>query len=191
MVFTFHYAAYDHLKSADTLFSKRVIFRMKAATAPLPLKWYESSGYRYKTFLSGLESCASSVFHYEDPVVCLLSIHQRLWIGWAVTAARKPQYRANAIILNMQIVWSWIVRNREPLRLTEPCVAGKNSHFHSAEKQCSKWLWYCSRHCFLWLVRNWSFAASLREKQSTVQNQCQSCMNFSLVFLVCESSKGI
>lgn len=139
---------------------------MKASPAPLPLKCPGSSGFRQNT-LSALESCDSSSFRYEDPGDCLLSIHQRQWIGWAVTAARKPQHGAEAITLRTQRPWSWIVLNREPLQLAEPCVAGKSSHFRSAEKQCSKWLWYCSRHWFPRLIRSRSLAAfAVRETTS-------------------------
>lgn len=74
---------------------------------------WKHRGSRQNT-LSALESCDSSSFPYEDPGDCLLSIHQRQWIGWAATAARNPQHRARAIPLHMQRLWSWIVLNREP-----------------------------------------------------------------------------
>lgn len=45
------------------------------------------------------------------------------------------------------------------LQLRKPCVLGKSSHFHSAEKQCSKWLGYCSRRWLPGLIRSWSLAA--------------------------------
>lgn len=89
---------------------------------------WKHRGSRQNT-LSALLSCDSSSFPCEDPGDCLLSIHQRQWIGWAGTAARKPRWRAGAAPPPRQRLWSWIVQNRSP----EPCVPGRSSPSGSAE----------------------------------------------------------
>lgn len=71
---------------------------------------WKQRGSRQNT-LSALQSCDSSSFPCEDPGDCLLSIHQRQWIGWAGTAATKPQCRARAVPPHRQRLWSWIVQN--------------------------------------------------------------------------------
>lgn len=158
---------------------------MKTTPAPFAFKMpWKHRGFRQNT-LSALESCDSSSFHYEDPGDCLLSIHQRQWVGWAVTATRKPQYRAQAITLHMQRLWSWIVLNREPLQLREPCVPGKSSHFHSAEKQCSKWLGYCSRHQFPGLISSFCWERDNLQSGSSVRAA------WFFVVVVSKSSEGI
>ena len=138
----------------------------------------------WQNTLSALESCDSSSFPDEDPGDCLLSIHQRQWVGWAAAAARRPQHRAQAVTLRTQRLWSWIVLNRELLCLSEPCVPGESSHFRSAEKQCSKWLGYCSRHRFLGLIRSWSLAAFAGREAPSSPGAVSELHDFLLLLLL-------
>lgn len=142
---------------------------------------WKHRGSRQNT-LSALESCDSSSFRYEDPGDCLLSIHQRQWVGWAATAARNPQYRAQAIPLHMQRLWSRIVLNREPSGWASHVCPGRAATFAPLKSNAVS-AGILQQAPLPWANQELKpLQLLLGETQPPAWEQCQGCMIFVVVF---------